>query len=133
RCVRGDGALRAVGDVDVRAVGVLLAAPRRQARAPGAWLRRRIRTSRMATRHRRAADLHRRDPRRTRLAARRARPVPGDRDPLRGDEPGGLDQVPERVQLNAMPEAIDWRIALPPGFRWPDGVRAAACFTFDVD
>lgn len=21
----------------------------------------------------------------------------------------------------------------PPGFRWPDGVRAAACFTFDVD
>lgn len=22
---------------------------------------------------------------------------------------------------------------LPPGFRWPDGVRAAACFTFDVD
>ena len=28
---------------------------------------------------------------------------------------------------------IDWRSALPPGFRWPDGVRAAACFTFDVD
>jgi peptidoglycan/xylan/chitin deacetylase (PgdA/CDA1 family) len=22
---------------------------------------------------------------------------------------------------------------LPPGFRWPDGFRAAACFTFDVD
>ena len=22
---------------------------------------------------------------------------------------------------------------MPPGFRWPDGVRAAACFTFDVD
>ena len=22
---------------------------------------------------------------------------------------------------------------LPPGFRWPDGVRAAAMFTFDVD
>jgi peptidoglycan/xylan/chitin deacetylase (PgdA/CDA1 family) len=22
---------------------------------------------------------------------------------------------------------------LPPGFRWPDGYRAAACFTFDVD
>jgi peptidoglycan/xylan/chitin deacetylase (PgdA/CDA1 family) len=22
---------------------------------------------------------------------------------------------------------------LPPGFRWPDGIRAAACFTFDVD
>jgi len=26
-----------------------------------------------------------------------------------------------------------WRSILPPGFRWPDGVRAAACFTFDVD
>ena len=26
-----------------------------------------------------------------------------------------------------------WRDPLPPGFRWPDGVRAAACFTFDVD
>jgi peptidoglycan-N-acetylglucosamine deacetylase len=28
---------------------------------------------------------------------------------------------------------VDWRTPLPPGFRWPDGVRAAACFTFDVD
>lgn len=26
-----------------------------------------------------------------------------------------------------------WRSPAPPGFRWPDGVRAAACFTFDVD
>ncbi|HZM72979.1 MAG TPA: polysaccharide deacetylase [Candidatus Polarisedimenticolia bacterium] len=26
-----------------------------------------------------------------------------------------------------------WREVLPPGFRWPDGVRAAACFTFDLD
>ena len=26
-----------------------------------------------------------------------------------------------------------WRSPLPPGFRWPDGIRAAACFTFDVD
>jgi peptidoglycan/xylan/chitin deacetylase (PgdA/CDA1 family) len=26
-----------------------------------------------------------------------------------------------------------WRDPLPPGFRWPDGIRAAACFTFDVD
>ena len=26
-----------------------------------------------------------------------------------------------------------WRSLLPPGFRWPDGVRAAACFTFDLD
>lgn len=28
---------------------------------------------------------------------------------------------------------VDWRDPLPAGFRWPDGVRAAACFTFDVD
>lgn len=28
---------------------------------------------------------------------------------------------------------LDWRSPLPPGFRWPDGVRAAACITFDVD
>jgi peptidoglycan/xylan/chitin deacetylase (PgdA/CDA1 family) len=26
-----------------------------------------------------------------------------------------------------------WRTALPPGFSWPAGVRAAACCTFDVD
>jgi peptidoglycan/xylan/chitin deacetylase (PgdA/CDA1 family) len=26
-----------------------------------------------------------------------------------------------------------WRSALPAGFAWPPGVRAAACFTFDVD
>jgi hypothetical protein len=24
-------------------------------------------------------------------------------------------------------------MAMPDGFRWPDGIRAAACFTFDVD
>lgn len=24
-------------------------------------------------------------------------------------------------------------MTLPPGFRWPDGIRAAACFTFDLD
>ncbi|MHB8460811.1 MAG: polysaccharide deacetylase family protein [Candidatus Limnocylindrales bacterium] len=28
---------------------------------------------------------------------------------------------------------LDWRSTLPPGFRWPDGIRAAACFTFDLD
>jgi peptidoglycan/xylan/chitin deacetylase (PgdA/CDA1 family) len=28
---------------------------------------------------------------------------------------------------------VDWRSPLPPGFRWPPGYRAAACFTFDVD
>jgi peptidoglycan/xylan/chitin deacetylase (PgdA/CDA1 family) len=26
-----------------------------------------------------------------------------------------------------------WRSVLPPGFRWPPGIRAAACFTFDLD
>jgi peptidoglycan/xylan/chitin deacetylase (PgdA/CDA1 family) len=26
-----------------------------------------------------------------------------------------------------------WRDILPPGFRWPPGVRAAACITFDLD
>ena len=26
-----------------------------------------------------------------------------------------------------------WRDVLPPGFRWPPGVRAAACITFDLD
>ena len=26
-----------------------------------------------------------------------------------------------------------WRQVLPPGFSWPAGYRAAACFTFDVD
>ena len=29
--------------------------------------------------------------------------------------------------------ALDWRSPMPRGFRWPDGIRAAACFTFDVD
>ena len=28
---------------------------------------------------------------------------------------------------------LDWRSATPPGFAWPAGKRAAACFTFDVD
>jgi peptidoglycan/xylan/chitin deacetylase (PgdA/CDA1 family) len=26
-----------------------------------------------------------------------------------------------------------WRVPRPQGFTWPDGVRAAACFTFDLD
>lgn len=26
-----------------------------------------------------------------------------------------------------------WQNAMPTGFRWPEGVRAAACFTFDFD
>ncbi len=29
--------------------------------------------------------------------------------------------------------AASWRATLPAGFAWPPGVRAAACFTFDVD
>jgi peptidoglycan/xylan/chitin deacetylase (PgdA/CDA1 family) len=36
---------------------------------------------------------------------------------------------PERTNL---PDP-DWRRPLPAGFRWPDGSRAAACITFDVD
>ena len=32
-----------------------------------------------------------------------------------------------------MTVAADWRSPLPPGFRWPEGYRAAACFTFDAD
>jgi peptidoglycan/xylan/chitin deacetylase (PgdA/CDA1 family) len=32
-----------------------------------------------------------------------------------------------------MTAAADWRSPLPRGFRWPDGYRAAACFTFDAD
>ena len=32
-----------------------------------------------------------------------------------------------------MPDEPAWPQPLPPGFAWPDGARAAACFTFDVD
>jgi peptidoglycan/xylan/chitin deacetylase (PgdA/CDA1 family) len=34
-----------------------------------------------------------------------------------------------------MPEGpkLDWRSPTPPGFSWPQGKRAAACFTFDMD
>jgi peptidoglycan-N-acetylglucosamine deacetylase len=28
---------------------------------------------------------------------------------------------------------LDWHSPMPAGFRWPDGIRAAACFTFDLD
>jgi peptidoglycan-N-acetylglucosamine deacetylase len=28
---------------------------------------------------------------------------------------------------------LDWREPMPPGFAWPSGIRAAACFTFDLD
>ena len=31
------------------------------------------------------------------------------------------------------PMTESWRDPMPPGFRWPDGYRAAACFTFDAD
>ncbi len=30
-------------------------------------------------------------------------------------------------------DRVDWHTTLPAGFRWPDGVRAGACITFDVD
>ena len=29
--------------------------------------------------------------------------------------------------------AIDWHSPMPAGFRWPDGIRAALCVTFDLD
>ena len=32
-----------------------------------------------------------------------------------------------------MNDDAGWRQPLPPGFSWPNGARAAACFTFDVD
>jgi peptidoglycan/xylan/chitin deacetylase (PgdA/CDA1 family) len=32
-----------------------------------------------------------------------------------------------------MTDSIDWHDPMPTGFRWPDGYRAAACFTFDAD
>ena len=35
--------------------------------------------------------------------------------------------------MTGQPPDPDWHAVLPPGFRWPDGSRAAACFTFDVD
>ena len=35
--------------------------------------------------------------------------------------------------MTGQPSDPDWRAVLPPGFRWPDGSRAAACITFDVD
>ena len=28
---------------------------------------------------------------------------------------------------------VDWRTPMPPGLSWPNGARAVACFTFDVD
>lgn len=28
---------------------------------------------------------------------------------------------------------LPWRTVMPPGFRWPEGIRAAACFSFDLD
>jgi peptidoglycan-N-acetylglucosamine deacetylase len=31
------------------------------------------------------------------------------------------------------PRSEPWREVLPPGFAWPGGYRAAACFTFDLD
>lgn len=32
-----------------------------------------------------------------------------------------------------MTDVASWRNPMPPGFRWPAGVRAAACITFDAD
>jgi peptidoglycan-N-acetylglucosamine deacetylase len=35
--------------------------------------------------------------------------------------------------MTASSRSEPWRSTRPPGFAWPAGVRAAACFTFDVD
>ena len=32
-----------------------------------------------------------------------------------------------------MAHDLDWHSVLPPGFAWPEGIRAAACFSFDLD
>ena len=38
----------------------------------------------------------------------------------------------ERPMTDGAPRE-PWRSPMPAGFRWPDGIRAAACFSFDVD
>jgi len=35
--------------------------------------------------------------------------------------------------MTSQDDVVDWRSPMPPGFRWPNGYRAAACFTFDAD
>jgi peptidoglycan/xylan/chitin deacetylase (PgdA/CDA1 family) len=49
--------------------------------------------------------------------------------------PSCRDSLPEPLVARGEPEpyAPPMSVPLPPGFRWPDGIRAAACFTFDVD
>ena len=60
-------------------------------------------------------------------------------DPGRPDgHPRGEPRLRDAVAGRAPPrrpvtERESWRVADAAGFRWPDGVRAAACFTFDVD
>src|SRR6186997_1719043 len=42
--------------------------------------------------------------------------------------------MPERDDATRATAGTEpWRNVLPPGFSWPDGSRAAACFTFDAD
>ena len=47
--------------------------------------------------------------------------------------PGLRRHVARCLDFGSMTAELDWHSPLPPGFRWPDGVRAAACITFDVD
>ena len=51
-------------------------------------------------------------------------------DPDPAGVPGGRA---ERIPGDAAGGAPSWRARLPTGFHWPAGVRAAACFTFDLD
>ena len=56
---------------------------------------------------------------------------PGERD----RSPGGRRAMSSNGggQRLHRPSIVPRMEPLPPGFRWPDGVRAAAMFTFDVD
>ena len=79
------------------------------------------------------ADRHRL----RRVRRRRGHPGlrPGRPDGDAGGEPRLRDAVARRAADGS--RADERRDAggspMPPGFRWPDGIRAAACFTFDVD
>ena len=41
------------------------------------------------------------------------------------------ERASEQASTDGLPPG--WRSSTPPGFRWPDGIRATACLTFDVD
>ena len=55
---------------------------------------------------------------------------PGQRDPCRATGDHVVERGRQRLHGPSMVRAME---PLPPGFRWPDGVRAAAMFGFDLD